>query len=170
MANASARAGNILYFYTPAFLRLCLAVFLFADDFYEGAFFSFSVELAVEDLLPGAEIKPAISYGYDYLSAYYGAFQMSIGVVFSVVVVVLRIGFFRGQFFQPNFKVVVQAGFVIVDKDAGGDVHSIAEEETIFDAAFSQALFNLWCNVNKFPPCFCIKPEFFSIIFHNDFS
>ena len=48
---------------------------------------------------------------------------------------ILAVGSFRRQFFKPLFKVGVEAGFVIVDEDAGADVHGVAEQKPFRDAA-----------------------------------
>ena len=83
---------------------------LFSDDFDEDAFFSFAVEFAVEDLLPGAEVESAVGYGDDDFAAHNGAFEVRIGVVFGGVVAILRVWFFGGEFLQPGLKILMQAG------------------------------------------------------------
>ena len=108
-------------------------VWLFSDDFYEDSFFSFAVEFAVEDLLPGAEVKFGICYGDDNFTSHYRSFEMSVSVIFGAIVVILRVWFFGGEFFEPGFEILMKARFVIVDEDRGGDVHRIDEAETFFD-------------------------------------
>jgi hypothetical protein len=61
----------------------------------------------------------------------------------------------------------MQAGFIVVDKDAGGDVHGVAEDEALGDATFLEAMLNLRRDIDKFSPGFSAEPEFFSITFHD---
>jgi len=42
----------------------------------------------------------------------------------------------RGQYFQPDFVIVKQTVFVVVDKNAGGDVHGVHQAKTFLHAAF----------------------------------
>jgi hypothetical protein len=65
---------------------------------------------------------------------------------------------------------MMQSGFVIVDENAGGNVHGIAKDKPFFDAAFFEALLDLRRDVNKLTSAFCVEPEFFSIAFHDSFS
>ncbi len=85
------------------------------------------VEFAVEDLFPGAEVEFAFGDGNDDLPAHDLAFVMGVGVVFAgaIVGVTLGRGVEGGQLFQPLFVVLVQARLVVVDEDAGGDVHRV---------------------------------------------
>ena len=82
----------------------------FAEDLDQDALRSVAVELAVEDLLPGPEIEPALGDRHDDLAAHDGAFQVGVGVVLAgaVVVVDIRRGIERGEAFQPHAEVVVQ--------------------------------------------------------------
>jgi hypothetical protein len=50
---------------------------------------------------------------------------VGIGVVFRSIVVVLRVGFLRGKSLQPRFKVGMEAGLIVIDKDGSGDVHCV---------------------------------------------
>ena len=111
------------------------SVLLFSYDLNEHSFLPFSVEFTVEDLLPGSEVELASRYGNDRLSAHYAAFEMGIGVILVSVVPVLRIGLFRRELFEPYFEVLMQARFIVVYEDAGGNVHRIAEQEALFDPA-----------------------------------
>ena len=117
--------------------------FLFSDDFDQGMFAAHAVEFIIENLFPGAEIELAVGDGDDGFSAHDRAFEMGVGVVLKAVVPVLVIGFFRSEGFEPFFIVGMEAGLVIVDEDAGGDVHGVDEDEAFFDAAFGQGLFHV---------------------------
>ena len=60
----------------------------------------------------------------------------------------------------------MQAGLVVVDKDAGGDVHRVAEDEAFFDAAFFYGLGDLAGDVDKLPSGFRVEHKLFSVTFH----
>jgi hypothetical protein len=64
----------------------------------------------------------------------------------------------------------MQAGLVIVDKDTGSNVHSIAEHNAFLDTAFFQTFFNLRRDIDEFPPVPRIKPQLFPVTSHNLFS
>jgi hypothetical protein len=54
--------------------------------------------------------------------------DMRIGVVLAgAVMPLLRDRLVRGQLLQPAFVVLVQAGFVVVDEDGGGNVHGVGQ-------------------------------------------
>jgi hypothetical protein len=62
---------------------------LFADDLYEHAFVSAAVELAVEDLLPGAKVEFAICNCHDDFTAHYLSLVMRVAVVFAGAIVMI---------------------------------------------------------------------------------
>jgi hypothetical protein len=98
----------------------------FTDDLHEDAFAAVAVEFAVEDLFPWTEIEFAVGDGDDDFAAHDLAFEVGVGVVFAgAVVVVLGGRRVRGEFFEPDFVVVMEPGFVVVDENAGGDVHGV---------------------------------------------
>src|SRR5262249_9681482 len=68
-----------------------------------------AVELAVENLLPWAEVEFPFRDGDDNLPAHDLPLQVGVGVVLTgaIVVVVVGIGVERGQLFQPDAEVVV---------------------------------------------------------------
>ena len=47
-------------------------------------------------------------------------------------------GFVRREVFQPFFVVVMEARFVVVDEDGGGDVHGVDQDQSFFHAAFGR--------------------------------
>src|SRR5690349_12948829 len=62
--------------------------------FNKNTFWSVAVKFSIKDLLPWAKIKLAFCYGYYNLSSHYLPFKMSIGIIFSrIVVLVLRCWF-----------------------------------------------------------------------------
>jgi hypothetical protein len=42
----------------------------------------------------------------------------------------------------------MKPGLIVIDKDTGRNVHSVAQHKSFFDTAFFQALLNLRRNVN----------------------
>ena len=100
-------------------------MFLFADDFHQHAFAAAPVKLAVKNLFPGPEIEPAPGYGHHYLPAHDLPLQMGIGVILADVVAIPGDRGVGGQVFQPDLVVVMQPGLIVIDEDAGGDVHGI---------------------------------------------
>ena len=63
---------------------------------------------------------------------------MGVAVVFKAIMPVLAVGLFRRQFFQPDLIVMVEAAFIVVNKDTGGDIHGVDQAQPLFDTAFPQ--------------------------------
>ncbi len=61
---------------------------------------------------------------------------------------------------------MVQSWLVIVDKDTGGDMHGIHQDQALLDAAFHQALLNLRRDIDEPNAGGQVEPEFFTIAFH----
>ena len=99
---------------------------LLPDDFDQDALAALAVKFTVEDLLPGAEVEFAFGDGdYDF-AAHYLALEVGVGVVLAgAVVVVMFDGLVRGEFFEPDFVVVVEAAFVVVDENGGGGMRCL---------------------------------------------
>jgi len=124
------------------------------------------VELAVEDLFPRAEVEAAFGNGGYYFAAHEAAFQVGVGVDFAGVVVIERDGFVGSEFFKPDVEVVVKAGFIVVDKNTGGDVHGVDEAEAFLYARFTKQGFYFPCDVDKLTGLFGVEPQFFCKRFH----
>ena len=85
-----------------------------------------AVELAVEDLLPRAEVELAVGDRDDDFAAHDLALEVRVGVVLAGAVVVVGAGrLVRRELFQPDFVVVMQPALVVVDEDRRGDVHGV---------------------------------------------
>ena len=75
------------------------------------------IKLAVEYLLPRAEIQAPIRDRHHDLAAHDLSLHMRIGIIFAgAVVTVFADWFVRGQFFQPVVVILVQAALNIVDQ------------------------------------------------------
>ena len=63
------------------------------NNLHQDALAAFAVEFAIEDLLPGTEVKSTVGNCHDYFSAHDLALEVSIRVVFSrAVMLVLVVG------------------------------------------------------------------------------
>ena len=69
-----------------------------------------SVERAVENLLPGAEIQRPVGNGDHDFSPHDGAFQVGVGIVLGSVVCVLGVRMLGGELFEPFFEVAASKG------------------------------------------------------------
>ncbi len=138
----------------------------FPNDLHQHPLAAAAVELAVEDLLPGAEIEPAIGDGHHHLPAHDLPFQVGVGVVLPDVVAVLRHRGMGGQSLQPEVIVVVQARFIVIDEDRRRDVHRVAEKQSFADAAFPEALLHLRGDVEEGPAAGDAEPEFLAVALH----
>ncbi len=79
------------------------------------------------------------------------ALEVGVGVVLIVIMAVLAVGLFRRQLFQPHLIIVMEAAFVVVDEDAGRDVHGVDEHKTLLYAALAQRLLHLRGDIDN-PP------------------
>jgi hypothetical protein len=123
-----AQVGAIQYL----LVKLADNGFLFPNDLDQHPLAPATVEFPVKDLLPGAEIQPAPADRHHHLTAHHLALHLCDGVVLAgIVVPVLRDGLVWGELLQPALVVLVQAGFVVVDKDGGGNVHGVNQRFTI---------------------------------------
>jgi hypothetical protein len=140
---------------------------LFTDDLYEHAFFAPPVELTVEDLFPRPKVEIAISNGDHHLASHDLALQVGVSVVLTgAIVAVMGDGFMRGKLLKPVLVVLVEPGFVIVDKDAGSDMHGVDKTEALSDATFFHCLSHIFRDVDEVNPCRDIEPKLFAKGFH----
>jgi hypothetical protein len=106
-----------------------------------------SFRLARKDLLPRAEIKPAVRDGNSHLAAHHaqpvqlrsasgGRRRCSLVALGTgpagAVVLVLAGGRVRRQGLQPDFIVMVQAALVVVGEHACSNGHGIYEDQSLF--------------------------------------
>ena len=77
-----------------------------ANDLHQHPLPPPAVKFAVKDLLPWAEIEPAIGDGDDYLATHDLPLEVGVGIVLArAVVEVLAGGGMGGQRFQPLFVI-----------------------------------------------------------------
>jgi len=109
---------------------------LFPNDLDEHPLGAVAVELTVEDLLPRAKVEPASGDGHHHLTAHQLPLHVSIGIVLAraIVIIDLWTGIEGSKLLQPFGVVAMQAGLVVVDEDARGDMHGVDEAEALLHA------------------------------------
>src|SRR3990172_11891696 len=91
-----------------------------ADDLDQDPLSPTPVELAIEDLLPWAEIELAARDRHHHLAPHHLALQVRVPVVFPRPVVVVpgdRLA--GGELLQPVLLIFVETALVVVDEDGG---------------------------------------------------
>jgi hypothetical protein len=141
--------------------------FSFPNNFHKHTLATVAVEFAVENLFPWTEIQFAFRNGHHHFTSHDLAFQVGVGIVLaSAVVMVLRRGRVRREFFQPDFVVVQQAVLGVVDENGGGDVHGVHETQPLLHVAFVDERGDSIGDVHKAAPRRHFKPELFGERFH----
>ena len=121
------------------------------DDFHENPFLSSSVKFTVKDPLPCAKIQIPLRHGDNHFPAHDLSLHMGIRVVLTHIVLVLRNRFMGCQFLQPEFIVVMKAGFIVINKDRGRNMHGIDKDKPLLDSAILQALVDLRSDIDEGP-------------------
>src|SRR6185295_10546777 len=95
-----------------------------------------AVELAVEDLLPRAEVELPLRDRDHDLPAHHLPFVVGVAVVLAGLVVVVALGarVVGGEPLEPLLVVLVQARLVVVDEDGRGDVHRVDQAQSLAHA------------------------------------
>lgn len=110
---------------------------LFVTDYlHQHPFPAATIKLAIEYLFPGAEIKLTIGDCDHHLPAHHLPLQMGVRVVLTDVMTVLIDRFVGSQLFKPKLIIVMQTGFIIIDKDRCGNVHGIHKYQPLGYPAF----------------------------------
>ncbi len=140
---------------------------LFPYNFYQDTLAAAAVEFAVKDLFPRAEIQAASANRHHHFPAHHLALEMRIGIILArQIVPVLRKRLVGRKRLQPFFVIVMKAGFVVIDEDRGGDVHSIYKRQALGDAAFLQAGVDLIRDFDEAAPGRHLEPQLLAIAFH----
>src|SRR5437773_3904491 len=100
---------------------------LLANNFYHDSLASATIKLAVENLFPWSKIKPAGGNRNNDFPTHYLSLVMRVAIIFAgaVVMITLWAGIERRQPFKPALVVLVQAGFVIINKHARCYMHGV---------------------------------------------
>src|SRR5947209_142211 len=155
MPRSSKSRANQRPRWSSTFIRAVKNLFIasLAENFYQGSFAAAAVKLAVEDLLPRAEVEPAGGDRNDNFPAHDLPLQMRVGVIFAgPVVFIFRDWFVGRQSFQPLRVIIVQPALVVVDEDGSRNMHRVHEAKAFRNAAFAQAVFDLARDVDKREP------------------
>src|SRR5579864_977169 len=121
------------------------------DDLDQHPLVAAAVELAVEDLLPRSEVESPAGDRHHHLAPHDLALVVSVGIVLAgaVVAVALGAGIEGRELLEPALVVLLQSRFVVVDEDAGGDVHGVDQAEALGDAALRDRLLDLGGDVDE---------------------
>src|SRR5690606_67620 len=138
----------------------------FPNNLHQDTFLTAPIELTVENLLPRPKIKTPIGDGHHDLAPHDLALHMRVSIVLtSTIMMIATDRLVRRQLFKPYTVIMVQTGFVIVDKNTGGDVHRVDEHQAFLDTCLMQALLDLTGDVDKGHTSRCIEPQFLAIAF-----
>src|SRR5581483_4565966 len=138
-----------------------------ADHLDQHALSPAAVELAVEDLLPRAEVELAARDRDDDLAPHDLPLQVGVGVVLAGVVVAVLLGrSVRGEALEPALVVLVEARLVVVDEDGRGDVHGVHEHEPLAHAALRDGAGDLARDVHEPAPRRDVEPELLAMALH----
>ena len=122
---------------------------------------------AIENLLPGAEIEFAIGDGDDNLASHHLPLHVCIGIILAgPVVAIARDRLVRGQFFEPDLIVVVQATLIVIDEYRCRDVHGVDQHQPFLHTAVPEAGFDIRRDVDELAPAVDVEPQFFAIALH----
>jgi hypothetical protein len=124
------------------------------------------VKFSIENPFPGTEIQPTIGNGYNHFPTHDLPFHVGIGIILTNIVMILGYRFMGRQFLQPDIVIVVQAALIVINENAGCDVHGIDQYQPLLDPAFVNALLDLAGDIDKRSPGGHFEPQFFAIAFH----
>ena len=72
----------------------------------------------------------------------------------------------RGESLQPFLIVLVQAGFVVVNKDGGGDMHRIGQQQALLHPALAYRVLAIVGDVDEAHACRDVEGQIFGVGFH----
>jgi len=110
------QCSSCSFTFTLHHLQFNIEVLLLPDDLHQHPFLPFSIELTIENLLPGTEVELAVRDRDDDLAAHDRPLEVRIGVVFAAVVLVLGNRFVRRKLLEPDLEVLKQAALIVVDE------------------------------------------------------
>jgi hypothetical protein len=91
--------------------------------------------------------------------------EVRVSVIFAGLVM-LVVAVEGSQFFEPLVDVFDQAGLVVIDVNAGGDVHGRDQDHTVFNAGLFEDALNLRREVNVGSLGFRVQRDVFGVEFH----
>jgi len=136
------------------------------QNLHDDSLGALTVELGVEDALPGSEVEAALRDRKGGLVVEEQGFEMGVGVVFAgLVVLVARPAW--GEFLEPDADVLDEAVLVIVDIDGGGYVHGGDEAEAVVDAALADDVIDLGGDVDHLVALAGLEGQVLGVGFHS---
>lgn len=142
-------------------------MYLLTYDLNQQPLLPLTIKLVIENVLPRAKVKLAIGNCDHHFASHDLALHVRVCIVFAgTVVLVLAMGLFRCQFFQPNLVVMVQAGFIVVDEDASRYMHRRTEREAVLNAALLHQSLDFSLDGHDSPSCGYLHPYLFGQVLH----
>ena len=93
--------------------------------------------------------------------------EMGVGVIFAGAIMPISGGrCVRREFFQPDLVIVMESGFIVINKHRGGDVHGVDETKALGHFALVNKFLDLRRDVDEAAPARHLKPKMFSERFH----
>ena len=136
---------------------------LISNYFDEHSLAPAAVEFAVENLFPRPEVQFAFGDRDDDFAAHDLTLEVGVSIVFARAIVAIRGGrLVRREFFQPDLVIVMESGFIVINKHRGGDVHGVDETKAFGHAAPVNKFLDLRRDVDEPAPARHLKPKMFS--------
>ncbi len=132
------------------------------DNLHKNSLTTTSVELAIENLLPRAEVEFPACDRHDDFSPHHLSLQMGISIIFPCIVMPVHRPL-RSEPFQEIIVVLQQTGLIVIDVDTGRDVHRVYQDEAFLYPALFDHCFDVGRDIDVGPPGLCLKPEFFAV-------
>ena len=148
--------------------RLCCSPVLLPNDLDQHPLAPAAVELAVEDLLPRAEVELALGDGHDDLAAHDLPLQVGVGVVLAgaVVVVVLRRRVAGPASPASRRSRACRPGSSSLMKTLAVMCMALTRHQALLHAALADELLDLSGDVDEVAPVRRFEPEVFGERFH----
>jgi hypothetical protein len=140
----------------------------FPNDLDQHLLCPLSIELAIEDLLPRPKVELGLRNCHNDLTPHDLPLQVCISIVLSGSVVMVHVGVWvkRCQLLKPNAEVVMQATLIVIDENRRSDVHRIAKNQSLLNAALANRLFDLRGDVDEAHCRRHIHGQVFGVGFH----
>ena len=85
---------------------------------------------------------------------------MRICVIFACQIMLIFVFAIRGYLLHPTRKILMQTIFIIVDKDAGGNMHGIYQTQSFFYRTFLDCLLYLRGNIDELLRCVVLNHKY----------
>jgi hypothetical protein len=91
---------------------------------------------------------------------------MGVGIILPDIVPVAGNRIMGSDLFQSHIVIVMQSGFIVIDKNRSGYMHRVAQYQAFLDSACPQTFLDFRRYVDKRSPGGHFKPQFFTVAFH----